>query len=288
MYNFRYFFRALKVAVASFVILATICFSAAGQTPACKTLHVLGKKLAARDVLNKGVQAFKKANYDEAICYFQSATELDPKLLIAKQYLGTAVAQMVVPGLDTPENLKIAQQAIDIFQQYLEMRPHDVISIKWIAGICFNIKKLDDAKAWQKKVLIEDSKDPEAAYTIGVIDWMKAHQNTLAALAPVGLNDDGEGNAGAPAELMAKIKAQNGELVEEGLQYLQRSVENRPNYDDAMAYLNLMYRCKADLDWGDEAARTDDVAKAKEWVAKAIATRKANEEKNTGAKSARP
>ena len=56
-------------------------------------------------------------------------------------------------------------------------------SLKQIAGIYFSIKKLDDAKAWQKKVLAVDPKDPEAAYTVGVIDWTLAHENTLKALA---------------------------------------------------------------------------------------------------------
>jgi hypothetical protein len=56
-------------------------------------------------------------------------------------------------------------------------------------------------------------------------------------------------------------------------------VENRPNYDDAMAYLNLIYRRKADVDWGNDAARKDDVAKAEEWRNKAMGQRKINEEK---------
>jgi hypothetical protein len=56
-------------------------------------------------------------------------------------------------------------------------------------------------------------------------------------------------------------------------------VENRPDYDDAMAYMNLVYRRKADGDWDDEAARKDDLAKAEEWRNKAMNARKANEEK---------
>ena len=95
---------------------------------------------------------------------------------------------------------------------------------------------------------------------------MEAHQNALAVLQRTGIQDDGEGNAKAPAKAPAKamevIKAQNGALVEEALQYLKQAVENRPNNVDAMANLGLVYRRKADLDWGDEAARKDDVAKA--------------------------
>jgi len=236
-------------------------------------------RLAARDQLNKGVEAYKGAHYEEAIGHFQKATQLDPSLPMAKSYLATALAQNVVPGLDTPDNLKTAQQAIDIFQDVLAKDPHDLNSMKQIAGIQFSIKKLDEAKDWQKKVLAEDPKDPEAAYTVGVIDWMVAHQNTLAVLVPAGINDDGVGNVKAPKNVMEPLKAKNGPLVEEGLQYLNQAVANRPNYDDAMAYLNLMYRRKADVDFGNEAARKDDVAKAEEWRTKAMGTRKANEEK---------
>jgi tetratricopeptide (TPR) repeat protein len=240
-------------------------------------------RLAARDQLNKGVEAYKGAHYEEAINHFQRATQLDPSLPMAKSYLATALAQNVVPGLDTKDNLDMAQQAIGMLQEVLTKDPHDVNSMKQVAGIEFSIKRLDDAKGWQKKVLQEDPKDPEAAYTVGVIDWMEAHQNTLSALAPAGLNDDGEGNAKAPKKIMEPLKTKNAPLVEEALQYLNQAVANRPNYDDAMAYLNLIYRRKADVDFGNEGARKEDLAKAEDWRTKAMGVRKANEaKKNSG------
>jgi tetratricopeptide (TPR) repeat protein len=236
-------------------------------------------KLAARDQLNKGVEAYKSAHYEEAINHFQRATMLDPKLPMAKSYLATALGQNVVPGLTTPDNIKTAQQAIDIFEEVLAKDPHDVNSMKQIAGIELSIKRYDDAKAWQKKVLVEDSKDPEAAYTVGVIDWIQSHQNTLTALAPAGLNDDGAGNTKAPKKIMDTLKEQNTALVDEALQYLNQALENRPNYDDAMTYMNLVYRAKANLDYGNAQAVKADVDTAQDWSAKAMGTRKANEAK---------
>jgi tetratricopeptide (TPR) repeat protein len=147
-----------------------------------------------------------------------------------------------------------------------------------VAAIYFSTKKFDDAREWQKKVLVEDPHDAEAAYTVGVIDWTEAHQNALDALMPAGLNDDGEGNSKAPAGLLAAIKAKNSALVEEGLQYLNQALEDRPSYYDAMAYINLVYRRKADLDYDNPALRNEDVSKAREWAHKAMATRKANEQ----------
>jgi tetratricopeptide (TPR) repeat protein len=237
------------------------------------------KRLQARDQLNKGVDAYKSQRYEEAIGHFQKATQLDPTLPMAKSYLATALAQNVVPGSDAPDNLKTAQDSITMFQEVLSTNPHDVNSMKQIAGIYFSIKKLDDAKAWQKKVLAEDPKDPEAAYTVGVIDWTEAHENVLKALAGANLNDDGEGNVKAPKKVMEPLKDENGPLVDEGLQYLNMAVANRPNYDDAMAYLNLVYRRKADVDYGNAAAVKADVAAAEDWRSKAMGTRKANEEK---------
>ena len=234
-------------------------------------------RLAARDQLNKGVEAYKSAHFEEAIGHFQKATELDPTLPMAKSYLATALAQNVVPGLESPENLKTAEQAVAMFEDVLTKDPSDVNSMKQIAGIEFNVKKLDDAKAWQKKVLAVDPKDPEAAYTVGVIDWTQAHKNKLVLLESAGINDDGAGNAKAPKKIMEELKQKNGPLVEEALQYLNQAVANRANYDDAMQYLNLIYRNKADVDFGNNAAVSADMAAAKDWTSKAMGTRKANE-----------
>jgi tetratricopeptide (TPR) repeat protein len=255
---------ALAVALAGLVISLSGC-----------------DKLAARSELNKGVEAYKSTHYEEAINHFQRASMLDPNLPMAKGYLATALGQNVVPGLLTPDNLKIAQQAIDIFQEVLAKDPHDVNSMKQVAGIEFSIKRLDEAKAWQKKILQEDPKDPEAAYTVGVIDWIQAHQNTLSALAPAGLNDDGEGNAKAPKKIMDPLNEKNAPLIEEALQYLNKALENRPTYDDAMSYMNLVYRAKANLDYGDTKAVKADVDTAKDWSSKAMGQRKENEAKKS-------
>jgi len=76
-----------------------------------------------------------------------------------------------------------------------------------------------------------------------------------------------------------KLAEQNGPIVDEGIKELQQAVNLRPGYDDAMSYLSLLYRRKADLDCGDEAAHKQDMAMFDQWRDKTMATRKANEEK---------
>jgi tetratricopeptide (TPR) repeat protein len=223
------------------------------------------------------VESFKAGKYEEAITHFQNAENLDPQLPTAKAFLATALSQNVVPGLTTPENVKTAQQAIDTYQQVLVENPADIRSLKGIASLYYNLKEFDKAKDWQKKVLAVDPKDPEAAYTVGVIDWTEAHENLLKLN---GNNDDGVGNVKALTKNnCAEIQKENGPLVEEGLKYLNLAVENRPSYDDAMQYLNLVYRRKADVDCGNAAAVKADVDAATDWSHKAMGTRKENEAK---------
>ena len=67
-------------------------------------------KLKARDHLNKGVAAYKNAQFQAAIEHFKEAVADDPSLLMAKLYLATALKQLYIPEGDSPENIKIGKQ----------------------------------------------------------------------------------------------------------------------------------------------------------------------------------
>jgi hypothetical protein len=58
---------------------------------------------------------------------------------------------------------------------------------------------------------------------------------------------------------------------------LQQAISINPTYEDAMQYMNLMYRRKANIECGNDDARKADVAQADQWVQKAMGARKANE-----------
>jgi tetratricopeptide (TPR) repeat protein len=238
-------------------------------------------RLKARDQLNKGVEAFKTAHYDRAIQHFQQATTLDPSLPMARLYLATAYAQQVIPNLQTPENQKNAQMAIQNFQDVLQTDPSNINALKGIASIYLNVQNFDKAKEYQQKVLAIDPNDATAEYTIGVIDWTVAYKNAIPVRQTFGLHDNGDPIKDKKA--CAALAQKNGPIIQEGLDALMKAVQLRPNYDDAMAYINLLYRRKADIECGDDAARKADIATADQWVQKALAARKANEQKKNAA-----
>lgn len=240
-------------------------------------------KLKARDQLNKGVQQYKGGKYEEAISHFQQAVTLDPSLLNARLYLATAYAQQYIPGAPGEENERNANEAINEFQKVLDMHPprdQQIASLKGIASLYFNMKKLDQAKEYHEKVAQMDPNDPEAYYSIGVIDWTETYQPNMEERAKLGMKPD---EPFKDKKVCEALQQKNSDAVKEGIDALNKALSLRPDYDDAMAYMNLLYRQKADIECGDPAARAADLKTADEWVDKTMATKKAKAEKQPGA-----
>ncbi|HTU41421.1 MAG TPA: hypothetical protein VMF10_06905, partial [Candidatus Aquilonibacter sp.] len=80
-------------------------------------------------------------------------------------------------------------------------------------------------------------------------------------------------------KVCAELKEKNEPLIDEGIENLNKAIQLRPDYDDAMAYLNLMYREKADVECDDLAQRQQDLKTADHWVDETLATKKAKAEK---------
>ncbi len=232
-------------------------------------------KLKARDQLNKGVQSFRGANYEEAIEHFKNAVNLDSDLKVAKMYLATAYAQQYVPGVDTPENLRNAQLAIDQYKQVLENDQKNVTSLKGIAFLYMQQKKFDDAREYYKKAIDADPNDPETYYSVGVIDWSSTYKDASEIKAKEGLKVDDELKGKGSQKICDTLKSRNGANVDEGMKMLQTAIDKRQDYDDAMAYMNLLYRRKAnDMTCEDAQSRADYVKTANDWSDKAMAARK--------------
>src|SRR5713101_1644265 len=130
-------------------------------------------KLKARDNLAQGVQAYKNAKYPEAIALFQKAVEFDPDFKTTHLYLATAYMTQYIPGADSPENVRLAQSAMNEFQNVLKLDPKDELATASIASIYFNQKKMEDAKDWNKKLIAINPQNKDAFYTLGVIAWLQ-------------------------------------------------------------------------------------------------------------------
>jgi tetratricopeptide (TPR) repeat protein len=235
--------------------------------------------------LQLGVEAYKNSRYDEAIEHFRKATELDPSQLNGHMYLATACVSQYIPGVETPENITLAKGAIEEYQRVLDMDgpiESKINSSKGIAYLYLNMKQFSEAKQYYQKASSFDPDDPEAYYSIGVIDWTQSYQSRMEARTRLGMRPDDHLDANDPGQkkVCDELRNKNQSIIEDGMDNLNKAIQLRPDYDDAMAYLNLMYREKVDLECDNPAAREEDLETAAHWVDETLRVKKLKAEKS--------
>jgi tetratricopeptide (TPR) repeat protein len=249
------------------------------------------KKLQSRDHLNKGVQAFKNARYDEAIEHFNQAVELDPSNPNARLYLATSYFVQYIPGAESPENLEYAKKAKDEFMRVLQQDPKDKTALQYLASLSYQeasgtadldakLKKLDDARDWYLKLIAVDPKNKDAYYSLGVIDWMKWYPRWMAALNKQDMKPD-QAIPFKDKKIKAELAEQYGSLVDDGLKNLNMALQIDNNYDEAMAYMNLLIRERASLADSTDAYKKE-IDTADDWVQKSLEAKKIKNSKQVG------
>lgn len=237
------------------------------------SLSVAGcAKLKARDDLNKGVEAYKNAQFDSAIEYFKDAAANDPKLMNARLYLAQAYAQQYIPGAPSDENKRNGDEAINVWKGVLQDDPNNLTAIGGIGSMLYNMGStpfnrdmMEQAKGYQQKAISLNPSDAQAYYWVGVIDyWIafrtnqqmrqdyneqeakKKRPKPLKPLDPL------------PPPVRDQFVQQEGQTVDEGMSDLQHAIQIRSDYANAMAYLNLLLRQKADMETDPNARQSDE------------------------------
>lgn len=255
-------------------------------------------KLKARDNLNKGVNSFRSGQYTAAADDFKTAINLDPDLASARLYLATAYMTQWVPGSEAPDNVRNMNSALQEFQTSLGSNldaKNKLIAMQSLANIYYQKKDYAQAESWNKKVIQADPKNKEAYYTLGVIAWSEFVPSWREARSTQGIKPEDPGplkdakpapkgkKAAAPeADLKADLKAKYWPILTDGIEDEKKALEIDPDYENAMSYMNLLIRYRADLD----DTREQYLADAKEsdsWVQKYLETVKKKAAKKSAA-----
>ena len=238
----------------------------------------------ARSWMNRGVQEYKSGRYTDAVDAFQKAVDLEPGNINARLYLAKALMTQYIPGNVSPDNLQLARKAEAEFQRVLSADPTNTTALESLASFVYEqalgteepggkLKKLDEAAGWYQRLLTVDPQNKQAYYSLGVIDWIKWYTAWTRARADFHMLPEQPGPL-PDASMRHDLQGRFGNVIDDGISNLNRALQIDPQYDNAMAYMNLFIRERADLrDTADEYKR--DVALADEWVEKALATKKA-------------
>lgn len=220
----------------------------------------------ARTALNQGVNAFKNGQYDEAIAAFQRAKLMDPRLMNARLYLATAYAAQYIPGAPSETNREFGLKSVEEFRGVLDLDAQNLSAIDGIGSIVFQMAgtpydpaKFEESKSFHQKHIQIKPNDPESYYWVGVIDWTlssRANNELRARYNQAHIKRQIKDTEPLPENVRQEYAKQYGPIIDEGIKSLKRAIGLRPEYDDAMAYLNLLYRRKADA-LADPGERSD-------------------------------
>ncbi len=264
--------------IALFIVVLAItgCTAAFAQEP------------SAAEEMHAGVVAYKFSDYAGAAQHFQAALAINPDLTQARLFLATAYAQQYVAGDESPANITMAQQAIDQFKVVLNGDPSEqerYKSVVPIASLSFNLKRPDDAREYYGKAIVLKPDEARNYFMLGLIDWTEASEARAKEKSELGLT---ESAMISKPEACVALRAKNQQKVEDGMQRLQKALELQPDYGEAMGYMNLLFRERAEYECDDPEVRKADLKAADEWTDKAIAANKAKTDKSTAAEKPAP
>jgi TonB family protein len=237
----------------------------------------------SRGWINKGVQEFKSARYQDATESFQKAVDLDPNNVAAHLYLGTAWMSQYIPGAESPVNTDIANNAEVEFGHVLQTDPNNTTALSSIASLRYQqaqgmpdldqkIRILDESASWYEMLIAADPQNKRAYYSLGVIDWVKWYAPYMRARTDLGMRPEQPGPLPNPAR--QQLKTEYSSMIEHGISTLEKALQLDPQYSDAMAYMNLLIRERADLADSPEQYRSETEL-ADQWVQKALDAKKA-------------
>jgi tetratricopeptide (TPR) repeat protein len=246
-------------------------------------------KFEARVQLKQGNVLYENESYKEALVQFQKGLEIDPAATFAWRSVGLSAMALHRPGVEGEENQKYADTAIDAFNKYLKDYPKDKKVEEYLTTVLINSGRWDEALARLEKEAGSGPPNPEIERAI-VTTLLKANRVEEAyqratrpgikqdpqLLYSIGVACWGKSYGDPSLDPATRVK-----VVDMGLEATKRSLDLDPEYFDAMAYFNLLYREKAKLattfEEADKYNKEADV-----WLKKALELREKEKQAGVG------
>src|SRR5215204_3571805 len=107
------------------IVLAVLVATSSG----CGVIN----RIRSKNQLNEAARAYREGRFVDAEQYSRRAAELDPNNKTAPMFIARTIHAQYRPGVQTPDNVAKAQQAIEAYQNILERNPSDDEAYKAIA-----------------------------------------------------------------------------------------------------------------------------------------------------------
>ncbi len=223
-------------------------------------------RVRAKNQLNEAAQAYHEGHFEEAEQHSRRALELDPDSKSAPLFIARTIHAQFRPGVQAPENLAKANEAIQAYQKILEKDPKNEEAFKAIAYLYGAIKDDDKLRAWLSSRANDSSVDPDKraeAYTIlASKDW-----DCSFKITELPTNKSTAMGAGNHVTVTYKKPQQQKDFdvaqacVKRGLEEVENAIKLDPNNESAWSYkTNLLLEAEklAEMDGKmDQKAQLD-------------------------------
>jgi TonB family protein len=225
---------------------------------------------SAQAHMKQAETAYNRGDYKEAAGQFETAVQLEPSNVKAKLLFANTLLRQYVPGPDADAGLaaRARQQYLDV----LALEAGNKRALEGLMVLATNTKQFASAREWALKAIARDATNAGAYYTVGFLDWATTYPDYAAARLSAGMKLADPGII-PDAALRQSVRTKHGAEIEEGFRVLEIALQINPEYVDAMAYINLLYRIQAAIADSD-AQSAELIAKADDWVKKALVAKR--------------
>jgi tetratricopeptide (TPR) repeat protein len=118
-------------------------------------------RIRAKNQLNEAARAYREGRFPEAEKHSREAASLDPDNKTAPMFIARTIHAQYRPGVQQPDNVKKAHEAIEAYQKILANNPKDEEAYKAVAYLLGAIKDDDQLKKWIADRAANDQAEPE-------------------------------------------------------------------------------------------------------------------------------
>ena len=132
-------------------------------------------RIRAKNQLNEAARAYREGRFPEAEQHSRQAAELDPDNKTAPMFIARTIHAQYRPGVQTPDNIARANQAIEAYQKIIEKNQKDEEAYKAVAYLYGAIKEDEKLRKWISDRAanegVEPEKRSEAYVVLASKDW---------------------------------------------------------------------------------------------------------------------
>jgi tetratricopeptide (TPR) repeat protein len=231
-------------------------------------------KVRAKNELNEAAKSYKEGHFEDAEQHARRALALDPSNLTATIFIARIVHQQYKPGVDAPDNIQKAREAIEAYKRVLQMDPKREEAFQAISYLYAAIKDDDNLRQWISTRANDPNETNEKradAYAIlAGKDWDCSYKITELPEVKV---IAGEGAVTYQKPKDPKDFETIQRCVTRGLQEAETAIKYDPNNEKAWSYKTNLLMEAAKI-----AKMNGDAAKAAEYERQAQVAQKRDAE----------